>query len=98
MGFCGSCQHNAAAPLDAGNNYFKSNAVIVPGGMRSISRLRRIPTSGRSGLKIPSTGRRSTLHIAVGACAAQSAAVDFASFRFTCGSNASPELKWQAYW
>ena len=97
MGFCGSCQHNAAAPL-APAQLFQ-----IKRGYRA--RWNAIDFSVEADsdqwtLRVENSINRETLYTAHrgGARAAQSAAADFASCRLVSGGSASPELKWQAYW
>ena len=97
MGFCGSCQPNAVAPL-APAQLFQ-----IKRGYRA--RWNAIDFSVEADsdqwtLRVENSINRETLYTAHrgGARAAQSAAVDFASFSLTCDSHAGPELKWQAYW
>jgi hypothetical protein len=93
MGFCGSCQHNAAAPLA------QAQLFQIKRGYRA--RWNAIDFSVEADsdqwtLRVENSINRETLYTAHrgGARAAQSAAVDFASFRLACDSH----LKWQAYW
>ena len=97
MGFCGSCQHNAAAPPA------QAQLFQIKRGYRA--RWNAIDFSVEADsdqwtLRVENSINKETLYTAHrgGSRAAQSAAVEFASFRLPCGSHAGPELKWQAYW
>src|SRR6476620_9615278 len=97
MGFCGSCQHNAAAPLA------QAQLFQIKRGYRA--RWNAIDFSVEADsdqwtLRVENSINRETLYTAHrgGARAAQSAAVDFATFRLVYNGQSSPELKWQAYW
>ena len=97
MGLCGSCQHEVAAPVA------QAQLFQIKRGYRA--RWNAIDfsvevDSDQWTLRIENSINRETLYTAHrgGASAAQSAAVDFASFRLPCDSHCSPELTWQAYW
>ena len=97
MGFCGSCQQNVAVAAPP------SQLFQIKRGYRA--RWNAIDFSVEADsdqwtLRVENSINRETLYTAHrgGARAAQSAALDFANFRLACGTHASPELKWQAYW
>jgi len=97
MGFCGSCQHNAAAP-PATAQLFQ-----IKRGYRARWNTIDISVEADSGqwtLRVENSVNKETLYTAQRGAkrAAQSAAVEFVSFRLAFDSHASPELKWQAYW
>jgi hypothetical protein len=96
MGFCGSCQHNAAAPLAQAQLFQIKRGYRARWNMIDFS---VEADSDQWTLRVRDSKSSETLYMAHrgGVRAAQSAATDFASFRFTCDSS-SPELKWQAYW
>ena len=91
MGFCGSCQ---TAPH--GRKLFQIKRLSCPLEWIDFS---VEADSDQWTLRVRDSKSSETLYMAHrgGVRAAQSAANDFASFRFTCDSS-SPELKWQAYW
>jgi len=97
MGFCGSCQQKAVssrtpAPLFQIKRGFRARWNAIDFSVEA--------DSGQWTLRVENSINRETLYTAHrgGARAAQSAAVDFASFRLAGDSHARPELKWQAYW
>jgi hypothetical protein len=97
MGFCGTCQHNAAAPVP------QAQLFQIKRGYRARWNAIDFSVEAESDqwtLRIENSINSETLYTAHrgGAREAQSAAADFASFRLACDSRSSPELRWQAYW
>jgi len=97
VGFCGTCQQNAVPsrtpdPLFQIRHGYRARWNAIDFSVEA--------DSDQWTLRIEDPINRETLYTAHrgGARAAQSAAVDFASFRLACDNHATPELKWQPYW
>ena len=95
MGFCGSCQQKAAstaAPLFQIKHGYRARWNAIDFSVES--------ESDQWTLRVENSISKEMLYEAHrgGPRAAQSAAVDFASFRLVSGGQTGPELKWQAYW
>jgi hypothetical protein len=100
MGFCGSCQQNVAAP--------PAKLFQIKRGYRARWNAIDFSVEAESDqwtLRVENSISRETLYTAHrgGSRAAQSAAVEFASFGLACDGQTSSEqwskeLTWQAYW
>jgi hypothetical protein len=100
MGFCGGCQQNLVAP--------PAPLFQIKRGYRARWNTIDFSVEAESEqwtLRVENSVSRETLYTAHrgGSRAAQSAAVEFASFGLVCEGQTSSEqwakeLKWQAYW
>ena len=97
MGFCGSCQQRTVSSPSPARLFqikrgYRARWNAIDFSIESESDQWTLRVENPISKEMLYTAHRG------GQRAAQSAALDFASFRLAGGDQSSPELKWQAHW